>query len=122
MRAVPDCRADAKITIVVPHPRHDDFLHDPTHVRAITPESFQLYSQANNRRWQQMGASNTPLGLYLGIDFDVTATQLRLDDPWRGQFEKGEITQQEVQLYVRTLSNVVKECVITLRAVKPGRG
>jgi predicted SAM-dependent methyltransferase len=32
------CRDQAKIVLRVPHPRHDNFLNDPTHLRAITPE------------------------------------------------------------------------------------
>jgi predicted SAM-dependent methyltransferase len=31
------CRDGATVQINVPHPRHDDFIADPTHVRAITP-------------------------------------------------------------------------------------
>ena len=44
------CRDGAKITIVVPHPRHDHFLQDPTHVRVVTPEGLNMFSQAANRR------------------------------------------------------------------------
>jgi predicted SAM-dependent methyltransferase len=29
---------DGKVIIVAPHPRHDDFINDPTHIRMITPE------------------------------------------------------------------------------------
>ena len=39
------CNADAKIQINVPHPRHDNFINDPTHVRIITPETFALFSK-----------------------------------------------------------------------------
>ena len=41
------CRPDARITIVVPHPRHDDFLHDATHVRAVTLEGLSMFSRKN---------------------------------------------------------------------------
>ena len=30
------CYHGATITIVVTHPRHDDFLHEATHLRAVT--------------------------------------------------------------------------------------
>lgn len=39
------CRNDALIRIVVPHPRHDHFLNDPNHVRAITPNLLALFSR-----------------------------------------------------------------------------
>src|SRR4051812_34057053 len=32
------CAPDAVVRIAVPHPRHDDFLTDPTHVRPVLPE------------------------------------------------------------------------------------
>ena len=38
------CENSAKILIEVPHPRHDTFLYDPTHVRPVTPESFGLFA------------------------------------------------------------------------------
>src|SRR5438270_12013588 len=37
------CQGGAAVRIVVPHPRHDYFLADPTHVRAITPFGLQLF-------------------------------------------------------------------------------
>ena len=39
------CKPRAKIFIFVPHPRHDDFLGDPTHVRVITPQLLSLFSK-----------------------------------------------------------------------------
>ena len=33
------------IKIVVPHPRHDYYLCDPTHVRPITADLFRLFSK-----------------------------------------------------------------------------
>ncbi len=42
------CRPDATIRIAVPHPRHDDFFIDPTHVRPILPEQFLVFSKKMN--------------------------------------------------------------------------
>src|SRR5687767_8310331 len=39
------CRAGAEVRIAVPHPRHDNFFDDPTHVRAITPMTLELFSK-----------------------------------------------------------------------------
>lgn len=39
------CVNKALITIVVPHPRHNSFLCDPTHVRPIMPETLELFSK-----------------------------------------------------------------------------
>ena len=40
------CRNGALIHIVVPHPRHDNFLGDPTHVRPITYQVMQLFDKS----------------------------------------------------------------------------
>src|ERR1700759_3070833 len=86
------CRAGAKITIIVPHPRHDFFLHDPTHVRPVTPEGLNMLSQAANRRLIARGAANTPLGIYLGIDLAVESAEFDLDSRWLDRLRRGEIT------------------------------
>lgn len=39
------CRDGALIRIVVPHPRHDNFIADPTHVRAVTPLGLSLLNR-----------------------------------------------------------------------------
>ena len=36
------CVDGALIQIVVPHPRHDNFVADPTHVRPVTPLGLSL--------------------------------------------------------------------------------
>jgi SAM-dependent methyltransferase len=113
------CRDGAKIVIAVPHPRHDTFLGDPTHVRAIVPESLQLFSQAANREWIAQGFANTPLGLYIGVDFVIHSTNLRLEHPWTDQFERKEITLAQVQHAMRTYNNVVKQIDIVISPVKP---
>ena len=39
------CKSKAVVQINVPHPRHDNFLGDPSHVRAITPQLLTLFSK-----------------------------------------------------------------------------
>ena len=39
------CRNNSIIKIIVPHPRHDDFIADPTHVRPITILGLQLFDK-----------------------------------------------------------------------------
>lgn len=115
------CRPDARITIIVPHPRHDAFLFDPTHVRPVTAEGLAMFSRRMNARWIAAGAGNTPLGLMLGIDFEVEETTQRLDDAWRARLDAGEIDRDEVARAMRTYNNVVVETTVVLRAVKPAR-
>ncbi|MDA9609233.1 methyltransferase domain-containing protein, partial [Candidatus Pelagibacter sp.] len=53
------CRNGSLINIIVPHPRHDDFISDPTHVRPITLRSLSMYDQKLNKIWEEKNASNT---------------------------------------------------------------
>ena len=36
-------KPSATVTVIVPHPRHDHFVNDPTHVRAITPADWNCF-------------------------------------------------------------------------------
>ena len=113
------CRDGAVIHIIVPHPRHDSFLNDPTHVRPVTGDGLLMFSHKANKEWDAMGAPNTPLGKYLGIDFRTLHTQYELDAFWRGKVQRGEATQEQVFEAVRRENNVVSSVAFTLQAVKP---
>ena len=113
------CRDGALINIRVPHPRHDIFLNDPTHVRAITPDGLRLFSQAQNRNWIAKGAPHTPLGIYLGVDFTIQSLNTVLDERWRGRFKRSEISLDDLKHAMRTYNNVVAEIQIVMRAIKP---
>jgi hypothetical protein len=112
------CAHGAKVVIIVPHPRHDFFLNDPTHVRPVTAEGLAHFSQKINRQWMSSGAANTPLGVYLGIDFDVVSSKHTLDEPWLGRAQRGQISQAELDLVARQFNNVIVQTTIELKAVK----
>jgi hypothetical protein len=76
------CQPGARIRIVVPHYRHELFFDDPTHVRAITPMGIQLFSQRLNRIWIEQGAANSPLGLQLGVNFELRNTIFYPSQDW----------------------------------------
>ena len=116
------CAPGAKIFIVVPHPRHDSFLTDPTHVRPITAEGLAMFSQARNRRQQAANCANTPLGLMLGIDLEVEKAELVLDPAWRQRLSRGEVTAAQVNEAVQERYNVVESSHIVLRVVKGDEG
>jgi hypothetical protein len=113
------CRDGARINIVVPHPRHDDFLGDPTHVRPITTDNINLFSQAKNREWAATGAANTPLGLYLGVDFTIETASLDLAEPWNELFEQKKVSPADLNHAIRSYNNVVRQIHITVQAIKP---
>jgi hypothetical protein len=112
------CAPDATIEITVPHPRSDNFVSDPTHVRPITPQGLQLFSKALNRKWEAEGLSNTPLGLYLDIDFEILSTTLIPSAPVRDALEKKRLTRAQFDEAALTLYNVISEIRVVLKARK----
>ncbi len=108
------CKPNATIHIIVPHPRHDDFLHDPTHVRAITNGTMRLFSKTANRKWQEKGYANSRLGLYLDVDFDTVKTEMVPAGQWAVKFAKGEITPAQLDEAASMYNNVIKEIKLWL--------
>lgn len=112
------CANGAVININVPHPRHDNFINDPTHVRIITPQLLSLFCKALNREWQRTGAANTPLGLYLDVDFEILNVEQVLDPSYHQVFNEKKISMEDLLVAIRERNNVVSEYKITLRAIK----
>ncbi len=112
------CRHNASIYINVPHPRHDDFLSDPSHVRVVTPDGLNLFSKRLNHEWGQQGAANSPLALYLDVDFEVINTNYVLDEPWLTRYKNGELTETEARQAILFYNNVVKQLEIELKVIK----
>jgi len=112
------CEPGARIQIAVPHPRHDHFINDPTHVRPITPEVLSLFSKRLNLRWKEMGAASSPLALYHGVDFEVVSQEYFLDEPYSSDLQQGRLTQEELKALLRKHNNVASEISITLQVVK----
>jgi hypothetical protein len=112
------CRGGADLTIKVPHPRHDDFICDPTHVRVITPGTLGMLSKRLNHEWIKAGAGNTPLARYWGVDFEIKKVEYSLDEPYRSQMAKGELSSEEIAIISRERNNIVKEVTILMVAIK----
>jgi len=112
------CEAGALIQINVPHPRHNDFINDPTHVRIITPEVMGLFSKKNCRNWAKIGSSNSPLAIYLDVDFEQRKAEVNVDQKYLDQFNAKKISQAELLDLINTSNNVAKEFKITLEVIK----
>ena len=109
----------ATIRIAVPHPRHDDFISDPTHVRTITPRGLGLFSKAKNEAWAGTSLANTPLGRQLDVDLEVVSVSNVLDEPWASRLKNNEIGPEELASAARQYNNVVKEIRMVVRVIKP---
>jgi SAM-dependent methyltransferase len=112
------CRPGALIRIEVPHPRHDTFLDDPTHVRVVTPGTLSLFSKANCRDWQARGGANTPLALYIDVDFEIRSNEMVLEQTYLDMLMSGQKTEAEILELTRAQNNVVRELWFELEAIK----
>jgi hypothetical protein len=112
------CTPGAIVHVAVPHPRSDDFINDPTHVRAVTPAGLELFSKSKNKEWIDNGFSNSPLGLYLDVDLEMASVNYCLEPRWSQKLNAGECTQEDVYHAMLTYNNVVKEIRIQMTVVK----
>jgi hypothetical protein len=114
------CSPGAMVRIHAPHPRHDNFIGDPTHVRVVTPQVLSLFDRVQNDEWARIGASNTPFAHYLGVDFALESCTTMLDEPYSSQLEAGAITEAEVIEALTTRNNIAHELQMVLRVRKGG--
>jgi hypothetical protein len=114
-------RSGARIYVSVPHPRHDDFISDCTHVRPILPTSFLLFDQVRNQLAITTRDPEPPLGIIHGVDFKIESVDYVLEEPWASARRAGTLSEDRLHSDLKHLSNVSKEIRIVLETVKPGR-
>jgi hypothetical protein len=112
------CENNAKIQINVPHPRHDHFIADPTHVRAITPLTLELFDLELNKHWQKINAANSPFAIYLGVNFKLISTQITLEQDYLDKFQAKKISNGELMNLLKERNNVASEYRFTLKVIK----
>ena len=113
------CRDGAMIRINVPHHRHEYFFNDPTHVRAVTAAGMGLFSQRLNRHWIAQGFSNSPLGIYLGVDFELIDLKLEPSETWFGLYPQRPVDMTALMQQSTLYNNLIAEVQMTLQPVKP---
>jgi len=113
------CAHGATVVIHVPHPRHDNYLGDPTHVRPITAQQFLLFDKQLNDQWKATGScAATPLGHYLDVDFATTGSVAVLESQYHARLISGELSNEQMDRMARELNNVIAEMHITLTVRK----
>ena len=108
------------IKITVPHWQHENFHHDPTHVRKVTPVGVDMFSQERNLHTIKTGGQETTLGLQLGIDIGVTEVGFDLM-PWFQQQMAGK-SREYIERETGKYNNVCYQVNINAMAHKPPRG
>ncbi len=112
------CAPGAVVDIRAPHPRHDNFIGDPTHVRIISPQVLSLFDRQLNDEWRRTGEPNTPLAHYTGVDFHIISAQTLIGEPYRSMYQSGQITAEQVAESLRTSNNVAEAFHIKLEVRK----
>jgi hypothetical protein len=112
------CAPGAKVKIVVPHWRHDNFAGDPTHVRVVNARVLSLLDRAQCEAWQAAGYANTPLALYWNVDFRVVQHQEVPAEPYRTMLAEKTITPGELAALAGQCNNVIEELHFELEVVK----
>jgi ubiquinone/menaquinone biosynthesis C-methylase UbiE len=112
------CKGEALVRINVPHPRHDNFIGDPTHVRIVSPQVLNLFSKKLNHSWRERGLPNTPLALYTDVDFEVMEVIQILENSYLQSFQSGAISEQELRVMVDEKNNVVSEYKMVVKVIK----
>lgn len=112
------CCDGAHVEIVVPHPRHDTFLGDPTHVRPILPSTLDLFNRRLNSEWGKLNAANTPLGDILQVDFEIDSIVYKWDPEWQQKLDQGELSLAELHRASRQFNNVILQTAILWRVCK----
>jgi len=108
------------IKIIVPHWQHENFHHDPTHVRKVTPVGVDMFSQERNMHTIKTGGSETTLGLQLGIDIGVTEVGFDMMPDFQKEMQGKP--RQFVEREMNRQNNVCYQVQINAKAHKPPRG
>lgn len=106
------------IEIRVPHPRHDDYLSDPSHVRPITDMTLELYDKELNIKWKNMGAANTKLALINNVNFKIIEKFIKLEPQYADDLNSGKINLDQINVYIKKYNNVIKETQYKLKVIK----
>jgi hypothetical protein len=108
------CAPDALVRINCPNPFHEDFVNDPTHVRAITPASLSLLSKRNNAYFRENKAANTCLADMWDVDFEMVSVERVVDPRFPELVDQPAVFEKMALVNL----NIVKEYKIVLKAVK----
>ena len=110
------CKDGAIIDVLVPFPRHDTFLIDPTHRRPILPATLAMFSKKHNRNDIENGGRETPIGIMYDVDFEMIDFRFTLEPSYQKRFQT--LTEEECQRIVNESFNVIIETQILLMVVK----
>jgi hypothetical protein len=105
------CKPGAQVEVLLPHPRHDIFLNDPTHVRPVMPGTLAMFSKRYVEALAEKQQFLTPFYKYNKIDFDMTRVRYWFD-------QSVDKDDPDLEWKAKHLNNIVFEWGTTLTVVK----
>jgi ubiquinone/menaquinone biosynthesis C-methylase UbiE len=111
------CKHGAIIDVQVPHPRHDYFLGDLTHVRQITIENMRPLSKAWCTEQSYITSSWSGLAHQLDVDFDLFEYNYILDETFIQIIQQID-NEEQINWMARSMNNAISEIHFKLRVIK----
>lgn len=112
------CCDQAVVEITAPHPRHDTFIADPTHVRPVTALGLKLLNREKNEQWLKEGQAYLPLGMILDVDFRIMESRQVLDWRFAIKVREQSLSDAEISDAAAHQYNVIQESYFKLQVVK----
>lgn len=111
------CEHSTIIDVHVPHPRHDYFFGDLTHVRPITIENMRPLSKTWCDTQSYINSSWSGLAHQLNVDFEIVSHEYLLDDTFKMIIQSVE-TSEQVDWMARSMNNAITEIRFKMMVIK----
>lgn len=111
------CENDAVIEVRVPHPRHDVFFGDLTHVRVITIENMRPLSKSYCDTQQHINTSWSGYAHMLNVDFDIFDYDYQFDPMFIQLYGHIEDAVQ-INWMARAMNNAITEIHFKMMVIK----
>jgi len=111
------CEHEAIISVRVPHPRHDVFLGDLTHVRPITIENMKPLSKKWCETQIYITDSWSGLAHQLNVDFEIVDYNYELDETFKQIIQNVESNEQ-LNWMARSMNNAITEIHFKMMVIK----
>jgi ubiquinone/menaquinone biosynthesis C-methylase UbiE len=110
------CAHEAIIDVQVPHPRHDYFLGDLSHVRPITIENMRPLSKKWCDAQSYINSSWSGMAYALNVDFEIFDYTYELDDTFKKLY--ANVSEEELNWAARALNNAITEIHFKMMVIK----
>jgi hypothetical protein len=110
------CRPDARVVINAKHPWTNVFMHDPTCVRVVSPVVLAVFDR-QSPTYEDVDL----VPERKKVDFEVVERSQILAEPYRSQFESGQLSADDANRLLESCLNVASHFEIELRVHKPSR-